>query len=282
MIEAEPDLSVLHVDDDPALGELVRLYLERDETVDCSVHTETSPEAALETVRNGEKAFDCVISDYDMPGLNGIEFVERLRETHPDLPVLLFSGEETNDIAAEIIRTGLTDYLRKGYGSEQYTMLIRRVEHAVESGGEFDADARTELDAVGIVGHDDRFEQADDAYAGFYDYDAEEVVGKHWTELHPDEEVEHIRTHVLPVVESGGKWSGRSKGLRADGSQFTESKMVTALDDGRLLIAVSEVERPEDGALKDPESGGGSDERSESGAGSDDNPENDGKSDVDV
>lgn len=68
------------------------------------------------------------------------------------------------------------------------------------------------------------------------------MTGKHWTELHPKEEVEHIRTHVLPVVEDGGKWTGGSEGLRSDGSTFTESKMVTALDDGRLLIAVTEVD----------------------------------------
>ena len=76
----------------------------------------------------------------------------------------------------------------------------------------------------------------------YYGYAPEAIVGKHWTELHPEDEVEHIRTHVLPVVQSGGKWSGRSGGLRSDGTTFTESKMVTALDDGRLLIAVSKFD----------------------------------------
>jgi len=235
---------VLHVDDDPALGELVQLYLERDAVgPDCTVRTETAPDEALEAIRAApDGTFDCVISDYDMPSMNGIEFVDALRESHPNLPVLLFSGEETARISAEIIRAGLTDYLRKGTGTDQYTMLIRRVEHAVESEGAFDAEAETELDGVGVVGHDERFERADGTYADYYDYDAEEIVGKHWSELHPDDEVEHIRTHVLPVVESGGEWRGQSEGLRADGSRFTESKMVRSLDDGRLLIAVSEIE----------------------------------------
>jgi CheY-like chemotaxis protein len=246
--EISGTISVLHVDDDPALGELVKLHLERESAgPDYRVHSETSPEDALETIRSGSTEIDCVISDYDMPSMNGIEFVDALRETHPDLPVLLFSGEETNEIAAEIIRAGLTDYLQKGLGTDQYTMLIRRIEHAVESGGAFDPDAETELDGVGVVGRDDRFERADETYADFYEYDPEDIVGKHWTELHPDEEVEHIRTHVLPVVESGGRWSGRSEGLRSDGSRFTESKMVTALDDGRLLIAVSEIDDPQSG-----------------------------------
>jgi PAS domain S-box-containing protein len=111
----------------------------------------------------------------------------------------------------------------------------------VESDGQFDSEVATELDAVGVVGPDERFDRVDTGYADLYDYDPDEVMGKHWTELHPDEEVEHIRTHVLPVVQEGGKWTGRSTGLRADGSTFTESKMVTTLDDDHLLIAVSEV-----------------------------------------
>ena len=243
MTSTDDPLSILHVDDDPDLGGLVKAFLERDSNdIDCTVRTETSPVDALDRIRSEESAFDCVISDYNMPEMNGVEFLEAVRETNPELPLLLFSGEETNDVAAEVIGAGLTDYLRKGMGAGQYTMLIRRVEHAVEGGGKFDPEAETELDGVGVVGSDERFEEADDTYASFYGYEPEDVEGKHWTELHPDEEVEHIRTHVLPVVRGGGEWSGRSRGLRSDGSTFTESKMVTALDDGRLLIAVSELD----------------------------------------
>lgn len=234
---------VLHLDDDPALGDLVQLYMEREESgLDCRVTTETSASRALERLDADEETFDCVISDYNMPEMDGIEFLERVRECHPELPVLLFSGAETNEVASEIIGAGLTDYLRKGVGSDQYTMLIRRVEHALESDGQFDADVETQLDGVGIVGADEYFDEADDLYASLYGYDPEDVTGKHWSELHPDDEVEHIRTHVLPVVESGGEWRGQSKGLRSDGSTFTESKLVTALDDGRMLIAVSEID----------------------------------------
>lgn len=242
-------LSILHVDDDPDLGALVKTYLERDSSaITCSVTTEQTPEKALERITDPDTAFDCIISDYNMPQMNGVEFLTAVRESHPELPVLLFSGEETSEISAEIIEAGLTDYLHKGVGADQYTMLVRRVSHAVDSPGEFDPETELELDGVGVVGADDHFEEADEAYATLYGYSASEIEGKHWTELHPDEEVEHIRTHVLPVVQRGGKWTGQSKGLRADDSTFTESKMVTAMDDGRLLIAVSERDETESGS----------------------------------
>jgi len=244
--QTDSPLSILHVDDDESLGELVKTYLERDDSLDCTVTTVTSPDEALARLRDDDVNVDCVVSDYRMPETDGIEFLYAVRETHPDLPFLLFSGEETGDVAAEIVRAGVTDYLQKGYGTDQYTMLVRRVEHAVGSSGQFDPGAETEIDAVGIVDSDERFGHVDTGYASLYDYDPEEVRGKHWTELHPEDEVEHIRTHVLPVVQQGGKWTGRSTGLRADGSTFTESKMVTALDDDRLLIAVSDITADDD------------------------------------
>jgi len=243
-MRSDATISILHVDDDESLGDLVTAYLERDDALDCTVTTTTTPADALDRLRDADTDFDCVVSDYRMPETDGIEFLHAVRETHPELPFLLFSGEETGDVAAEMIRAGVTDYLHK-HSPDQYTMLVRRVEHAVDADGQFDPEAATELDAVGVVGPDERFDRVDTGYADLYDYDPEEVTGKHWTELHPDDEVEHIRTHVLPVVREGGKWTGRSTGLRADGSTFTESKMVTALDEDHLLIAVSEVSAPD-------------------------------------
>ncbi|SDY04556.1 response regulator [Halobellus clavatus] len=235
-------LSILYVDDDVQLGALVKTYLERDSAeIECEVTIETTPEAGLERIRSTDTTFDCVVSDYNMPKMDGVTFLEAVRDHRPELPLLLFSGEAPADVAAEIVRAGLTDYLQKGIGTDQYTMLVRRVEHAVEGEGQFDPETETELDGVGIVGPDERFEEADQTYASLYGYDPADVEGRHWTELHPTDEVEHIRTHVLPVVRGGGEWSGRSRGLRSDGSTFTESKLVTALDDDRLLIAVSEL-----------------------------------------
>ncbi|MFY4812832.1 response regulator [Haloarcula sp. AONF1] len=242
-METEEPLAILHVDDDGALGDLVELYLEREESgLDCTVTTETNPETALSLIQSSETDFDCVVSDYDMPEMNGIDFLEAVRETHQELPVLLFSGEETGDVAAEIIQAGVTDYLKKSVGTDQYTSLIRRVEHAVDSDGSFETGSEVKLSGVGVIGSDERFERVDETYASYYGYESEELVGEHWSELHPSNEVQHIRTHVIPVVRSGGKWTGQSKGLRADETTFTESKMVTALDGGRMLIAVDEID----------------------------------------
>jgi CheY-like chemotaxis protein len=146
------DPTVLHVDDDPALGRLVKTYLEREASgLDCTVTVETAPGTALARLQAADSDLDCIITDYEMPEMNGIEFLEAVRESHPELPVVLFSGRETAEIAPEIIESGLTDYLRKGAGTDQYTILLRRVEHAVDSGGRFDASDDVELGSVGLT-----------------------------------------------------------------------------------------------------------------------------------
>jgi len=122
-------IRVLHVDDDPDLASLVAMYLEReDERID--VRTATSASAGLDVLRG--ESVDCVVSDYDMPGTDGIEFLDAVREDHPDLPFILFTGKGSEEIASAAISAGVTDYLQKETGTDQYAILANRIENAVE------------------------------------------------------------------------------------------------------------------------------------------------------
>jgi len=122
-------IRVLHVDDDPAVVETVAAMLEREDDR-IEVDTETRPAEALEVL--GERRVDCVISDYDMPALDGVALLESVRETHPDLPFVLYTGKGSEEVAGEALRAGATDYLQKGRGTEQYALLATRVVTAVE------------------------------------------------------------------------------------------------------------------------------------------------------
>ncbi|OYR58030.1 hybrid sensor histidine kinase/response regulator [Halorubrum halodurans] len=135
MSEPAPDGSdagrravVLVVDDEPEAADLAATYLERllegIETV-----TETSPAAALARLR--ERRVDCIVSDHDMPGMDGLELLETVREEVGDLPFVLFTGKGSEEIASEAISAGVTDYLQKGGGADGYEMLANRVDNAL-------------------------------------------------------------------------------------------------------------------------------------------------------
>ena len=122
-------IRVLLVDDDPDLATITATYLQREDD-QFTVETAIGAEAALERLDDG---IDCVVSDYEMPEKNGIELLEAVRETYPDLPFILYTGRGSEEIASDAISAGVTDYLQKERGSGQYAVLANRIENAVEA-----------------------------------------------------------------------------------------------------------------------------------------------------
>ncbi|MFC3477158.1 PAS domain S-box protein [Halobacterium litoreum] len=122
-------IRVLLVEDDDALADLTVEFLEREDDA-FEVETRDAAESALD--RLDDAAVDCVVSDHDMPGMNGLEFLGEVRDTHPELPFVLFTGKGSEEIASDAISAGVTDYLQKGTGTDQYTVLANRVRNAVE------------------------------------------------------------------------------------------------------------------------------------------------------
>ncbi|WP_336338944.1 response regulator [Haloarcula brevis] len=128
-VEQSQQSTVLHVDDDPQVGELVEVYLERIND-DFDVVTRTSAVAALDFLRTSQ--VDCIVSDYDMPNTDGLEFLELVREQYQDIPFILFTGKGSEEIASEAIASGVTDYMQKGGRSDTYEVLANRIENAIE------------------------------------------------------------------------------------------------------------------------------------------------------
>jgi PAS domain S-box-containing protein len=127
VVGIDRSIDVLCVDDEPAVAEQLAETLE---SADDRVRglAETDPSVALDRV----DGVDCVVSDYRMDGLTGLEVLQRVRERHPDLPFVLFTGEGSESIAAEAIAAGVTQYVPRGAG-DWTDVLVERVLEAVES-----------------------------------------------------------------------------------------------------------------------------------------------------
>ncbi|MFB6354610.1 MAG: PAS domain S-box protein [Halobacteriales archaeon] len=143
-------ITVLHIDDDRDFVEVAAEFLER-EADEISVRTATSAEAGLGELQRGD--VDCIVSDYDMPGQDGIELLETVREDHPDLPFILYTGKGSEEVASEAIANGATDYLQKRSGTEQYQLLANRIVNAVEQyrSRELNADLQRIRNLIGDI-----------------------------------------------------------------------------------------------------------------------------------
>jgi PAS domain S-box-containing protein len=183
-----PDgIRVLHVDDEPDLAALTATYLERaDDRL--TVETATSAAEGLDRLADG---VDCVISDYDMPGTNGIELLEAVREAYPDLPFILFTGKGSEEVASEAISAGVTDYLQKESGTDQYAVLANRITNAVAQdraeqqlerknarlSALFELFPEPTL-AYAYEDGDPIIRQVNEAFIETFGYDAEDAVGR--------------------------------------------------------------------------------------------------------
>ncbi|HUI10514.1 MAG TPA: sigma-54 dependent transcriptional regulator, partial [Bacteroidota bacterium] len=112
--------SVLVVDDEKAVRDSIRMILEYEKF---DVHEAQDAETAAVRVEGGE--FDLVLLDIKMPGEDGLKVLRRIRQSHPDLPVVMISGHGTIETAVEATRLGAFDFLEKPLDSTRLVVVAR-------------------------------------------------------------------------------------------------------------------------------------------------------------
>ena len=74
-----------------------------------------------------ERDFDIILLDIKMPNMDGIQFLEQLRERKPDVPVLIITGYPSIPNASAAMRLGACDYVTKPFTTEEITSAVQRV-----------------------------------------------------------------------------------------------------------------------------------------------------------
>src|SRR4028118_1303237 len=72
-----------------------------------------------------DKAYDVVLCDIKMPKLDGLEFLDKARESNPDVPVIMISGHGTIETAVEAVKKGAYDYISKPPDLNRLLITIR-------------------------------------------------------------------------------------------------------------------------------------------------------------
>lgn len=246
---------VLHVDDEECL-DLVAAYLNR--LGKFRIRSVSTAADALDVL--DEETVDCVLSDYEMPSMDGIALLGRVRERRPDIPFVLYTGQGSERVASEALSAGLSEYMQKGRGRDHYQLLARRIRTHVQK---YRTERRVEqvdeaIDAVdqgfSILDEDGQFVHVNDAYASLFGYPKDALLGESWRVLYRDEDVETVQAAVVDTARSAGNWRGRTRGVRRDGEpilydhqlQFTsDGLMVCLVDDPAPATGDEPVVRPE-------------------------------------
>ena len=122
---------ILVVDDERFFREAIREALEG-AGLEC-ITAANGPEA-LEFAKEGD--FGVVVLDIQLPGIDGIEVLRRLREHHPALRVVILSAHTDQEIVLEALRLGASDYLAKPLHDEELVLAVKRAleTHAIAAG----------------------------------------------------------------------------------------------------------------------------------------------------
>ena len=120
-------LRVLYVDDEPYLLDIGKRFLERH--AHFSVDIILSASDALTLL--GQKNYDAIIADYQMPGMDGIGFLKAVRASGNDIPFILFTGRGREEIVITALNEGADFYIQKGGEMKsQFAELAHKIRQA--------------------------------------------------------------------------------------------------------------------------------------------------------
>jgi two-component system, NtrC family, nitrogen regulation response regulator NtrX len=123
---------ILIIDDEAGIRDTLAMIFEYEG------HTVTTAESGIEGLKiaNTEAVIDCILLDVKMPGMDGIETLEKLKEVRPDVPVIMISGHGTIETAVEATKRGAFDFLEKPPDRQRLLLLVRNASEKKQLVGE--------------------------------------------------------------------------------------------------------------------------------------------------
>jgi PAS domain S-box-containing protein len=254
---------VLVVTDDPKWG-------------DGEARPETTDEFDLTWARTADEALerldgsiDCVVSAYALGGRDGVQFLEAVRETHPELPFVLCAADGSEDVAARAIAADVTEYLPFGINPDTWPSVTERVATAVDSvpaanreprptapdsaagpssdrslrelAEEYDALLDNSGDAIFLVdvdrddGFEFRFAQLSPGYETQTGLTTAAVRGKTPREVFGAERGAELAANYAQCVEAGAPISYREKLEMDEDARFWETSLAPVVVDGEIV-----------------------------------------------
>jgi DNA-binding response OmpR family regulator len=120
---------ILHVDDDPFILEISKNILEVENNF--QVDSSSSVDEAFTKLK--ENSYDAIISDYEMPQKNGLEFLTELREQKNEIPFVLFTGKGREEVILKALNLGVDNYINKNCSPEiVYCELADAINKTIE------------------------------------------------------------------------------------------------------------------------------------------------------
>ncbi len=200
-------ISILYVDDQPVFLDIVKVYLEK--TGMFKVDTKGSAKEALQELET--QRYDLIVSDYQMPEMDGIGFLKAVRERYPRLPFIILTGHGREEVAIDALNNGADCYIQKGTDTKalfaELQNMIRRAverEHMEEallaSEERYRNVVQTQTEFITRFLPDGTHIFANDAYCQYFGKELHEMIGHRLAPNIPKEDLPGIRAHFSSLT----------------------------------------------------------------------------------
>ena len=258
-------LTVLYVEDDPEIRRTVESIMNK---IFKELYVADDGEEALEIysrLKKDKKHLDAIISDINMPKVNGIELLERVREDNYDMPFIFTTAYSETDYLFDSIKKNATDYMLKPVdiglliekiGDASY--LARQRETIKKQKKELERYLRA-IDNVAIISKTDlkgNITFANEIFCEISQYSKNELYGRSHNIIRHNDVPAETYKELWKTIQSGHTWQGKVKNKAKDGSSYFVNATIIPLYDEvgddiseyigiRFLTTDDEVEKRE-------------------------------------
>jgi PAS domain S-box-containing protein len=216
-------ITILLVDDQQVLLDITRLFLERGG--DITVDTAISAQEAITLLTM--KKYDAIVSDYEMPMMDGIEFLKTIKKKGIEKPFIIFTGRSREEIVIEALNSGADFYLQKGTDPKvqfaelknmiHQAVMRKRIEEALlQSETNYRTLVESTEDSIYMIDRNGRYLFMNSHHKNRLGIPDRDYVGMTYDDLHAPEESERFISLVREVIRTsnplqdeytrGGRW----------------------------------------------------------------------------
>jgi DNA-binding NtrC family response regulator len=116
------EMKIVLIDDDEWIRDSLSLFFEGE---GCNLRALETAEEAIETLQ--EQQYDIIIADYRLPGMDGLEFLRRMKETHPRAMKNLITAYKDDKVVSEARRLGVHDFIEKPFTTRTIEESLSRL-----------------------------------------------------------------------------------------------------------------------------------------------------------
>ncbi len=122
--------NIILIDDEELTQELIRHMLRELDLGEIAIYSSCSK--ALARIKKDGEHFDLIISDWEVPGMNGLDFLKEFRKIQKDTPFLMVTGNASKDLVLSAMKAGVTAFIAKPFTANSLLEKVRKLTSAKE------------------------------------------------------------------------------------------------------------------------------------------------------